>query len=141
MSRLALLVLATLFPALGFEDPPAHPSPSDAGRVASASTEPASAKAEMRLPAGVKVELYAAEPLVANPVAFHFDDQGRLYVVETFRHTDAVTDNREHMNWLDADLASRTVEDRVAMYQISLPLRLRQIQCHRGSHPTRRRPE
>ena len=28
-----------------------------------------------------------------------------------------MTDTRGHMNWLDADLASRTVADRVAMYK------------------------
>ena len=33
-------------------------------------------------PAGIRVELVAAEPLIAEPVAIDWDDQGRLYVVE-----------------------------------------------------------
>ena len=33
-------------------------------------------------PAGFRVELVAAEPLIAEPVAIDWDDQGRLYVVE-----------------------------------------------------------
>jgi len=70
-----------------------------------------------RVPAGIKVELFAAEPLLANPVAFCFDEKGVAYVAETFRLNAGVTDTREHMNWLDADLACRTVADRVAMYK------------------------
>jgi quinoprotein glucose dehydrogenase len=65
----------------------------------------------------LKVELFAAEPLLANPVAFCIDEKGVVYVAETFRHGAGVTDTREHMNWLDDYLASRTVADRVAMYQ------------------------
>src|SRR5262245_21875090 len=71
----------------------------------------------IRLPAGTRVELFAAEPLLANAVAFCFDEKGRCYVAETYRINHGVTDNREHMYWLDDDLASRTVADRVAMYR------------------------
>src|SRR5262249_40374533 len=48
---------------------------------------------------------------------FAFDGQGRCYLAETYRLHHGVTDNRDHMNWLDDDLASKTVEDRVAMYR------------------------
>jgi quinoprotein glucose dehydrogenase len=65
----------------------------------------------------LKVDLWASEPLLANPVAFCFDEKGRCYVAETFRHSAGVTDNRSHMNWLDDELASRTVEERVEMYK------------------------
>ncbi|MDR3622322.1 MAG: HEAT repeat domain-containing protein [Paludisphaera borealis] len=82
-----------------------------------ASDEGKKAIARFRVPAGLKVELFAAEPLLANPVAFWADDRGRFYVAETFRHSDGVTDTRSHMNWLDDDLACRTVADRVAMYR------------------------
>ena len=43
---------------------------------------------------GLKVEVWAAEPLLANPVAFTFDEKGRCFVVETFRHTQGVPDTR-----------------------------------------------
>lgn len=78
---------------------------------------PAEAERSLRVASGFKVDLFAAEPLLANAVAFHVDEKGRFYVVESFRHTDGVTDTRSHMNWLVDDLACRTVADRVAMYK------------------------
>jgi quinoprotein glucose dehydrogenase len=65
---------------------------------------------------GLKVEVWAAEPHLANPVAFTFDERGRCFVVETFRHTQGVPDTRGKP-WLDDDLACRTVADRVALYK------------------------
>ena len=81
--------------------------------------QPASAEAEnamkrFRVPKGLKVELFAAEPLVANPVAFSIDEQGRFYVAETFRLHAGTTDIRSHMDWLDEELAVRTVDERIA---------------------------
>jgi quinoprotein glucose dehydrogenase len=86
-------------------------------KIAAASKEPEQAMKRVRLPAGTKIELFAAEPLLANPVAFCFDEKGRCFVAETYRIQHGVTDNRGHMYWLDDDLASRTVADRVAMYK------------------------
>src|SRR5580658_10941228 len=64
----------------------------------------------------LKVDVWAAEPLLANPVCFCFDEKGRCYVVETHRLHDGVPDTRGKP-WLDDDLACRTVADRVAMYK------------------------
>ena len=86
-------------------------------RVADASNEAELALRKFRVPSGTRVEVFAAEPLLANPVAFCFDPQGRAYVVETFRLHAGVTDIRGHMDWLDDDLACRNVADRVAMYR------------------------
>ncbi|HEV3235473.1 MAG TPA: PQQ-dependent sugar dehydrogenase, partial [Gemmataceae bacterium] len=85
--------------------------------IAEASDEAVKAMKGFRVPAGMKASLFAAEPLLANPVAFCFDEKGRCYVAETFRLHRGVTDDREHMDWLDDDLASRTVADRVALYK------------------------
>jgi quinoprotein glucose dehydrogenase len=85
--------------------------------IADASDEGRQAIARFKLPAGSKMRQLAAEPMLANPVAFSFDEKGRAYVVETFRHHKGVTDIRGHMDWLEDDLASRTVADRVAMYK------------------------
>jgi quinoprotein glucose dehydrogenase len=85
--------------------------------VKAASDEGEKAMVRFRKPKGVEVKLWAAEPLLANPVSFCFDEKGRVYVAETYRLHHGVTDNRGHMNWLDDDLASRTVEDRVAMHK------------------------
>ncbi len=81
--------------------------------------QPASDEGELslkrfRVAKGLKVELAAAEPLLANPVAFCIDEQGRFYVAETFRLHAGATDIRGHMDWLDEELAVKTVEERVA---------------------------
>jgi quinoprotein glucose dehydrogenase len=109
---------------------------SDPVRVKSASDEARLAMKGFSLPDGFKVELTAAEPHLANPVAFHIDERGRFFVVETFRHGAGVLDIRGRRGWpnqdfidslteerlttlsdelLDADLSSRTVDDRIAM--------------------------
>jgi quinoprotein glucose dehydrogenase len=82
--------------------------------VQPASDEGEAALKRFRVPKGLKVELAAAEPLLANPVAFSIDEHGRFYVAETFRLHAGVTDIRGHMDWLDEELAVKTVEERVA---------------------------
>jgi quinoprotein glucose dehydrogenase len=91
------------------------PAKSGSGpQVQPASNEGELALKRFRLAKGLKVELAAAEPLLANPVAFCIDEQGRFYVAETFRLHAGVTDIRGHMTWLDEELAVKTVEERVA---------------------------
>jgi len=84
--------------------------------VAEASAEAEAAVPGIVLPEGFEVSLFAAEPMLGNPVAFDIDDRGVVYVAETFRHTQGVTDLRDHMDWLEDDLACETVADRVAMF-------------------------
>lgn len=82
--------------------------------IAPASPEAAAAVNAIRIPQGWKIELFAAEPLVANIVAFDIDHRGRFYVCESFRQNRGVTDNRGHdEQWLLADLAAKTVQDRI----------------------------
>ena len=123
--RLDLRLFTTILCALSFEiaqaadDDGKQPegghgySPS----VVAASPEASVAMKAFRVPKEFTLSLWAAEPLLANPVVFNFDEKGRVYVVETFRVHHGVTDTRKHMNWLDDDLASRTVADRVAKYE------------------------
>ncbi|MDZ7691170.1 MAG: PVC-type heme-binding CxxCH protein [Balneolaceae bacterium] len=40
----------------------------------------------MILPPGFKVELFAAEPDIVNPIAMNWDEQGRLWVVESIEY-------------------------------------------------------
>jgi quinoprotein glucose dehydrogenase len=82
--------------------------------VAPASEEGVEAIAKMKAPDGFQVKLWAAEPQLANPVAIHVTNKGEAYVAETFRIKSGVDDIRDHMDWLDDDVAARTVEDRVA---------------------------
>ena len=67
------------------------------------------------LPPGLKASLWAAEPMLANPVAIDFDEKGRLFVSETYRYRTSVLDIRDYMGMLELDLASRTIEDRSAL--------------------------
>src|SRR5438445_10265641 len=84
-------------------------------KVAAASDEGERAIKRFQVPKDFKVELVAAEPHLANPVAFWIDEKGNIYVAETFRHTDDVLDIREHLDWLDEDLASQSVEESDAL--------------------------
>jgi quinoprotein glucose dehydrogenase len=91
--------------AEGTDIPKLKPA-SDAGERALLKMKPAP---------GLKVDLWAAEPMLANPVALSFDEHGRCYVVETWRFEHGVIDMRSHLDWLDDDLASTTVEDRIKL--------------------------
>jgi quinoprotein glucose dehydrogenase len=88
--------------------PPAEPT------LAKASNEGQQALQGFKLPAGWQRQLFAAEPQLANPVAFCIDPVGRLFVCETFRQSKGVEDNRGREYWLNDDLAAQTVDDRVA---------------------------
>lgn len=140
----ALLVIALQVcfsasqPSLPAAELPAS-RPSLESPVAPASDEGAQAMKRYRIPQDWNVELIAAEPDLANPVAFAFDEQERIYVVETFRHGNGVLDIRGRAGWpspgfkkdlsperranladeiLDADVACRTVEDRERMLRM-----------------------
>jgi quinoprotein glucose dehydrogenase len=63
------------------------------------------------IPAGFKAGLWATEPLLANPVAFSFDGQGRMYIAETHRYRTSVLDIRHYMSMLEDDLANRNQTD------------------------------
>lgn len=88
-------------------------------RKAEADIAPASAEAEqaikrMKVPEGLKISLWAAEPMLANPVAFNFDEKGRIYVAETYRYRTSVLDIRDYMWTLENELTNRTIEDQSA---------------------------
>jgi quinoprotein glucose dehydrogenase len=107
----ALLLAATYL--LGQEPEEAGEPSTTAPVIAAASDEGRQAISAFRKPNGFEVKLFAAEPLVANPVAFCIDNQGQFFVCESFRQNRGVTDNRGHdQAWLDDDLASQTVADR-----------------------------
>src|SRR5438552_7769621 len=50
---------------------------------------------------GLHVEVWAAEPHLANPVALCFDDQGRAFVAETERRRTSVPNIGTHPDWED----------------------------------------
>jgi quinoprotein glucose dehydrogenase len=91
-----------------------------AERVPHPVVNPASDEAKLAiqrfsLPRGLQAKLWAAEPMLANPVAIDFDEKGRLFVSETYRYRTSVLDIRDYLPMLELDLAARTIEDRSAV--------------------------
>ncbi len=119
-----LISTLTLFPLLSGPLSAAeegHGSGASASVVVGASDEGQNAIKTFKFDAGLKCELWAAEPLLGNPVSFTQDEKGRWYVAETFRQEKGIEDNRGHAEWLDEDIAAKTVEDRLAYMHKHIP--------------------
>ncbi len=111
---LVLLCSVLLCGGLSAEDPPK--AKQAAAKKVRIPREAVTAISAFELAPGIKASLFAAEPMVVNPVAITVDEHGAVYVCETFRQEVGVEDNREHLDWVDEDLASQTVDDRLSMY-------------------------
>ena len=73
---------------------------------------------QYKIPDGLKMSVFAAEPQLQNPVALSIDNEGKFWVCETFRFDGGgagmgVYDIRQMYDRLDTDLASKTVEQRM----------------------------
>lgn len=112
---ITLTVLASLCTPASLAVPLDATAAQAAGSPVAAAPDAVSAMKAFQFDPALKVELFAAEPQLQNPVAFTPDAQGRWFVSETYRQEKGVEDNRAHANWLNDDIASRTVEDRLAM--------------------------
>ena len=88
--------------------------PSAVTVITNAAPDALTAQARLVVAPGLRVELWAAEPLVQNITSFCFDQLGRAYVVETGRRRTSVFDIRNLQPWLDTDYSLRTVNDREA---------------------------
>ncbi|MEO8353634.1 MAG: HEAT repeat domain-containing protein, partial [Chthoniobacteraceae bacterium] len=88
---------------------------------AKASDEAIMAMKKFQIPAGFTTSLWASEPMLGNPVAFSIDEQGRVFVAETFRYRTSVLDIRHYMFMLEDDLASRNTDDRIASTKKNFP--------------------
>ena len=126
MSRPSPLVPVALafFSALPFS--PAQEAAGDgsknAGRDPAVSVKDTgeSAMKKFSVAPGLRVDLWAEEPLLANVVALSFDEKGRAFVVETYRRRTSVPDIRKNMDWLMDSLAMRTVDDRIGFLHKAL---------------------
>src|SRR6267378_377451 len=112
--RIALFALIVILSPSLFAQHRVSPIATTNEFIAPASNQGELAIKRFQIAPGLKVDLWAAEPMLANPVAFNFDEKGRAYVCETFRLGAGVDDIRQIMDWLDEELASRTVDDRLA---------------------------
>ncbi len=74
-----------------------------------------------KLPAGFSGDVWASEPLLANPVAFCFDGKGRMFVSETHRYRSSVLDIRHYYWMVEDDLASRNQDDWLASIKKNFP--------------------
>ncbi len=82
------------------------------------SDEPITVIPSFKKPAGWSCKLFAAEPMMGNPVVFAIDNLGRVMVCESYRQGKGVTDNRSHDSiWLQADLEAKTVADRIRYHR------------------------
>ncbi len=117
----ALLGIATVTTAFAQQYQP---------EIAAASKEAELAIGGFVIPRGMTAEVWAAEPLLANPVAFKLDERGRAFVCETFRQQRGVEDNRYHMAWLLDDLAATSLADRLAYFKKHLGPQLADYSKH-----------
>ncbi len=113
--RSSAALLFGLF-ALSLSQLPAVPPDADK-KTKAAALEAGDAAKRATVAGGLKATVWAHEPQMANPVSFCFDGKGRCYVAETTRFDKGVPDTRGHMYWVDEDIGSRSVEDRLKMYE------------------------
>lgn len=112
--RLAL-VCALLWLALGplLADPIAP----NASPTPAPSPDAVSTLQRLRVAPGLKLSIWASEPLVRNITSVSFDSIGRAYVVETGRRRTSVFDVRNLPRWLDEDFSLRTENERSSFLQ------------------------
>ncbi|HMJ91835.1 MAG TPA: PVC-type heme-binding CxxCH protein, partial [Candidatus Acidoferrum sp.] len=105
MKRLAVFALCVVVSANGFaadyqpartgfdfpiytNKPPGKQLAGDTVRAAAASPalHPLETEKQIQVPPGFEVRLFAAEPMVVNPVAMTWDERGRLWVLELYEY-------------------------------------------------------
>jgi len=79
------IVLILLSTSIGFADD-LPPGVVDTQNPNDVSLSPQESLARITTPDGFHVTLFAGEPDVRRPIAFDFDDRGRLWVVENYSH-------------------------------------------------------
>src|SRR4051794_30844739 len=95
LTLLAWALLICLAPAQDGDGKKAKKDRDPAG--VSLNDSPAMALKKFSVAEGLRVDVWAAEPLLANPVAFSFDGRGRAFVAETGRRRTSAPDIRKNM--------------------------------------------
>lgn len=86
LRRLAVLCLLVAPPVCGADD---FPKPFDTEPASSGKPlPPDEATALIRVPEGFRVNLFAAEPEVRNPIAMSWDARGRLWIAENYTYAE-----------------------------------------------------
>src|SRR5947208_909027 len=118
----AAFALALAAPLLFALPTPPVPPADSLPELADGTAKALQTMAAFRVPAGLKVELFAAEPMLASPVAISVDEKGRVFVAEEYRLGKGAAENRGNPKdnfsfWLDDELQLKNTDDRLAMYQ------------------------
>jgi len=76
---------------------------------------------QLKMPKGMKAELWAAEPKLGSPVAISVDEKGRVYAAEEYRLGGGAAENRGNPAFnfsffLEDDLQINTLDDRLKAY-------------------------
>ncbi len=120
---IALLLTTALAYSADEVDTPKAPKKNDdrTPKGNAATQSPENAMKSFAVAPGLKVEVWAAEPLLENAVAFSFDDKGRAFVAVTNRRRTSVPDIRKFEAWQTENLSLRTVEERIAFMKAKMP--------------------
>ncbi len=78
-----------------------------------AALDPAATAAKMKVPAGLRVEVIAAEPDIVQPIAYTIDDRGRLWVLENRNYPEAPGNPTDRIIVLDDVDGDGSFEKRV----------------------------
>ncbi len=117
-----LLTTALAFSADEVDTPKAPKKSDDRAPKGNAAADTAeNAMKNFAVAPGLKVDVWAAEPLLENPVALSFDHLGRAFVAVTQRRRTSVPDIRKHEEWKIENLSLRTVEERIAFVKSKMP--------------------
>jgi putative membrane-bound dehydrogenase-like protein len=85
--------------ALGAQEPADPPAAGDTDRVNTPPMPAEEAARGFRVPEGFRVQVFASEPEITNPIALDFDNRGRLWLAEN--HTYAEREVRFDLNQTD----------------------------------------
>lgn len=86
MNRPCFILTCLLFGGLATADE--FPAPYNSEKDAPSPISPQEALAAIKLPAGFRATLFAAEPDVQNPIAMSWDARGRLWVAENYTYAE-----------------------------------------------------
>ena len=75
-----------------------------------------------KLPDGMRVELFAAEPKLGSPVAIGLDETNRVFVAEEYRFNRGTQENRNNaalktLYFLEDDLQIQSLDDRLKVFE------------------------